>query len=72
MKRSVGFCTISELPNPSIDVVLYPTNPFTILEPRDQEMDEFYLVEGRRATDFEAPKLGKNSSGSSAKLIGRF
>ena len=27
-------------------------------------MDEFYLVQERRATDFEAPKLGKSSSGS--------
>ena len=41
-----------------------PTNPFTFLEPRDQEIDEFYLVQERRATDFEAPKLGKGSSGT--------
>ena len=35
-----------------------------ILEPRDQEIDEFYVVQERRATDFEAPRLGKGSSGS--------
>ena len=28
------------------------TNPFTILEPRDQEIGEFYVVQ-----DLEAPKL---------------
>ena len=41
-----------------------PTNPFTILEPHDQEIDEFYLVQERRVTNFEAPKLGKSSSGT--------
>ena len=35
----------------------YPTDPFTILEPRDQEIAEFYFVQERRATDFEARKL---------------
>ena len=34
-----------------------PTNPFTILEPQDQEIGELYVVQERRATDFEAPKL---------------
>ena len=42
-----------------------PTNRFTILEARDQEIDEFYFVQERRPTDFEAPKLGKGSSGLS-------
>ena len=46
----------------------FPTNPFTILEPRDQEIGEFYLVQERRATDFEAPKLGKGSSGRLSNL----
>ena len=27
----------------------YPTNPFTILEPRDQEIVEFYVAQERRA-----------------------
>ena len=31
-----------------------PTYPFTILEPHDQEIGEFYI---ERTTDFEAPKL---------------
>ena len=35
----------------------YPTGPFTILEPRDQEIAEFDEVQERRATDFKAPKL---------------
>ena len=61
---------IPELQNPSWDdteqqkITALPKNSFTILEPRDQEIDEFYLVQERRATDFEAPKLGKGSSGS--------
>ena len=33
-----------------------PTNPFTILEPRDQ-IGEFYVAQERRATNFEASKL---------------
>ena len=35
----------------------YPTGPFTILEPKDQEIAKFYAAKERRATDFEAPKL---------------
>ena len=35
----------------------FPTNLFPILEPRDQEIDELYVVQDRRATDFEATKL---------------
>ena len=33
------------------------TGPFTILQPQDQEIGEFYSVQERRSTDFEAPKL---------------
>ena len=33
-----------------------PTNPFNILDPRDQ-IGESYVVHERRATDFEAQKL---------------
>ena len=40
-----------------------PTEPFTILEPYDQEIGELYLVQERRVTDFEASKLRKGSSG---------
>ena len=40
-----------------------PTNHFTILEPQDQEIGEFYLVQERRGTDFKAPKSWKDSSG---------
>ena len=35
----------------------FPTNPFTISEPQDQEIDEFYEVLERRAMDFKARKL---------------
>ena len=47
----------------TVKVILYvtsiiiPTSPFTILVPHDQEIGEFYVVQERRATDFEAPKL---------------
>ena len=34
-----------------------PTNLFTILEPQDQEICEFCVVQKRRATDFDASKL---------------
>ena len=33
------------------------TGSFTILRPRDQETGEFCVVQKRRTTDFEAPKL---------------
>ena len=33
------------------------TSPFTILEPRNQEIRDIYVVRERRATDFKAPKL---------------
>ena len=34
-----------------------PTDPFTILEPRSQEIGEFDVVQKRRKADFEAQKL---------------
>ena len=40
-----------------------PTGPWTILEPRDQEIHEFDAFQKRRATDFEALKLTKGRSG---------
>ena len=39
-----------------------PTNLFTIVEPRDQEIGGCYVNQKRRATDFKAPKLWKGSS----------
>ena len=38
-------------------VIKYPTSPFTILDPQDQEIDEFYVVEESRTADFEVSKL---------------
>ena len=49
-----------------------PTNPFTISKPRDQEICEFYVVQECRATDFEAPKLWKGSSGTSVDIFWGF
>ena len=31
----------------------FPTGPFTMLEPQDQEIGEFYVAQKRRATDFK-------------------
>ena len=37
--------------------ICYPPGPFTILQPQDQESDEFCVLQERLATDFEALKL---------------
>ena len=55
---------IHTLPSPTFLLYL-PTSPFPILQPWNPWFDEFYEVQKRRATDFEAPKLGKGSSGFS-------
>ena len=34
-----------------------PTSPFTILEPQNPWLDEFYVAQERRATDFKDQKL---------------
>ena len=41
----------------------YPTGLFTIYEPQYQEIGEFFIVQERRKTDFEALKLWKRSVG---------
>ena len=41
----------------------FPTDIFTIPEPQDQEIGEFFVVQERRATDYEAPKLWKGRLG---------
>ena len=41
----------------------FPTDPFTTLTLQDQEIGEVYVVQERRTTDFEAPKLWKGHSG---------
>ena len=38
-------------------MITNPTSLFTILEPHDQEIDEFYVVQEGRTTDFKASKL---------------
>ena len=43
---------------------IHPTSPFTILEPQNPWIDEFYVVQERRTTDFKALKLRKGSSGN--------
>ena len=43
---------------------------FKVLKPQDQDIGEYYVVEKRRAADFEAPKLWKGSSGClEARLV---
>ena len=44
-------------------LAFFPTDPFTILKSHDQEIAEFCVVQERRKTYFEAPKLGKGRSG---------
>ena len=43
---------------------MHPTSPFTIFEPQNPWIDEFYLMQERRATYFKALKLWKGSSGN--------
>ena len=47
------------------DRLVFPDRPmhFTILEPQNQEIGQLYVVQVRRATDFEARNLGKGRSG---------
>ena len=42
----------------------YPTNPYTILEPRDQEIGEFYEVHECCVSDFPAQEMWEGSSGT--------
>ena len=51
-KSNLDFFFLIEPIRPNI-----PTNLFPILEPRDQEIGELYVVQDHRATDFEATKL---------------
>ena len=48
-----------------------PMSPYPIWELRNPWIDEFYVVQERRATEFKAPKLGKGSSGSIQKKTER-
>ena len=49
-------------------VRLVPTCPFTIFDPRDQEVGEIYVVQERRTTDFEA--LNFESVGRGVNKLG--
>ena len=49
---------------PTLTTGSNPTYPFTVLEPRDQEIGEFYAIQERCATDWEAPQLYKGRVGS--------
>ena len=51
----------------------YPADLLTILELQDQEIREsgICIVQERRTTDFEAPKLRKGMSSSSEKSVNR-
>ena len=49
-------CSVAQLLT-AVVLVVYPTGPFAICEPRDLQIGEFYEVQLRRTTYFEAPKL---------------
>ena len=40
-----------------------PASSVKMLEPKNPWIDKFYVVQERRAMDFDAQKSGKNSSG---------
>ena len=51
-KQTVGFIPIlAHGPD------LYPAGPFTISEPENPEIGEFYIFQERRAVDLVTPKL---------------
>ena len=39
-----------------IEQQLHPTHPLTILEPQNQSIDEYYVVQKRQWADSEVPK----------------
>ena len=47
----------------------FPTGPFTILEPQDQEIGEFHVVWKHHGTDFESRKLWIGGSGSEIQIL---
>ena len=63
MKRSVG--KLPCMPVCKRLVESYPTGPFMILEPQNQEICKFDVVPKRDTMDFEASKLRKGRSGVS-------
>ena len=48
-----------------------PTSPFTILQPRNREIGEFYVLQECRATDLQAPRLWNGRSGQSDSRLRR-
>ena len=61
IKRAIflpNSCGTTFVGNPS------STHPFTVLEPQNQEIGEFYVDQESRSTDFEAPKLRKGRLGT--------
>ena len=49
--------TITEVRISTSSLQTYPTGPFTILEPQDQEISKFCVGQERRVTDLVAPNL---------------
>ena len=43
--------------------------PFTISEPQDQEIGEFYVFQERHAPDFEVPELWKGLSETDCETL---
>ena len=46
---------------------LDPTDPLTILEPRNLSSNQLYLARKRRSADFDAPKVCKGRSGATTR-----
>ena len=49
-------------------ILSHPTGPFTILEPQDLEIGDFYAVQKRHPSGTDAPKVWKGRSGSLVQL----
>ena len=46
-----------------------PTDPLIAFGPQDQEIGDLYVIQERRATDFDAPKSKKGGSGSANTYV---
>ena len=60
--ESLG-CLPKKPGKPASKVIKTPTDPFTILMPRNPTMGEFYAVPKQQSSDIEAPKLRMCPSG---------
>ena len=54
--RRLLFCVVSDMQS-GTEKKLIPTSPFTVLEPQNLWIDEYYVAQKRRSMGFKAPKL---------------